>query len=525
MVVVGASSRVEISLYQPPVKLSQNLELEVWIDGERQKERVFFPLREHGINSQHYAPHQRCPLVLVSRDVKGDFQQKAEEVLIPAQSEEKSIGSPKSFVPGMSSAVVMPCEAVRAELSTSTWSTNWLGYTCYDGIILTRADVEGMSGPVYEAISRYVECGGSVAVVGGGEVPEAWGEGQATQGAIGSYEVGFGEYLVVEEGDLDGWNMAIWSVLKQSWDETAEPWRYIKSREMANRVFPVVEDMQIPLRGMFVLILAFALLIGPLNIVFFSKKGRRMRLFWTVPLLSLVTSAGILVYSLLSEGIHGKSRLETITILDERSHRASTIGLIGYYSPLTPSGGLRFSYETELTPQTRDARSWDEEDSRLTVDWTNGQDLTSGWIRARIPTHFMVRKSETRRERLLVREDGNRVVTVVNGLGGRITSLFVADSEGRIHTGGDIETGAQAQLRAGPLRCSSRSESLRQLYGLDWTMILVRITEAPEAYLSPGTYLAQIDGAVFVEEGLEGGGERNQTTVVYGITRGADDEG
>ena len=44
-------------------------------------------------------------------------------------------------------------------------------------------------------------------------------------------------------------------------------------------------------------------------------------------------------------------RAEGLTVLDEAAGRASTVGWIGFYTPLAPRDGLHFSPDTELTPQ------------------------------------------------------------------------------------------------------------------------------------------------------------------------------
>ena len=55
--------------------------------------------------------------------------------------------------------------------------------------------------------------------------------------------------------------------------------------------------------------------------------------------------------------------------------------------------------------------------SARTLDWTGGQHLTSGWVSARVPAHFMLRKSEPRRERVEVSRNDEGELVAVNGLG------------------------------------------------------------------------------------------------------------
>src|SRR5205823_12860439 len=91
--------------------------------------------------------------------------------------------------------------------------------------------------------------------------------------------------------------------------------------------------------------------IGPVNISLLSRWKRRIWLLWTVPLLSGFTVLAVFGYMLLSEGWSRHLRIETITVLDESTLRAATVGWTAFYSPVTPGDGLHFSYDTEVTLQ------------------------------------------------------------------------------------------------------------------------------------------------------------------------------
>src|SRR5262249_57686222 len=118
----------------------------------------------------------------------------------------------------------------------------------------------------------------------------------------------------------------------------------------------------------------------------------------TTPAVSLLTIFAVFGYMIVSEGWHGHLRTETLTLLDENSHHAVTIGRTGFYSPLTPGGGLHFSPETELMPQTgsmeeasiytRGRRPSSGSGSSCSLDWTQAQHLSRGWVNARTPAHF-----------------------------------------------------------------------------------------------------------------------------------------
>jgi hypothetical protein len=281
----------------------------------------------------------------------------------------------------------------------------------------------------------------------------------------------------------------------------------------------------------------FVTVIGPLNLMFLTRKKRRIWLLWTVPLISLLTCATVFGYMLVSEGWHAHSRTEVLTVLDENARRATTIGWIAFYSPLTPGRGLRFTPDTELSPQLTQDYYWARSSGAArTMDWTSEQHLSSGWVTARTPAQFMVRKTETRRERVEIRRSSNGELTAVNALGADIRHFRYADPAGQVYTAGHIAAGAQATLQPGP-KLSEHApliHDLRHLYAgdfltrssaipSDWLHSIDRLDNDSHSFLAPGRYIAVLDSAPFMEEGLKAKYAKTRS-VVIGIHKESADE-
>ena len=222
-----------------------------------------------------------------------------------------------------------------------------------------------------------------------------------------------------------------------SWQKTSDPWQIGRSVVDANAAFPVVSGLDVPVRSMFL----FALAIGPVNLIVLSHKRRHIWLLWTIPIISLMTCCAVFAYATFAEGWKRHVRTEGLTILDERIHRATTIGWTAFYSSLTPGDGLHFGYETELTPQIVL-----EAGTPRTVEWTHDQHLSSGWVTAHVPAHFMIRKSEIRRERVRIRQGGDAGLRVVNGLGADINQFWLAVIDGAIYSATGIPAGTEAAM-------------------------------------------------------------------------------
>ena len=459
-VVVGPSATVYVSLLQPPVLMYGDA-LGVAIDGKMQKEDVPLSLGRHGwdvfvsyisTGGSRRVRVNRSPLslqILISRNVDPtDLHTHADTLL---NSLYPSSPSPSSggFSPSGGRSASAPYQTIDIGFPVSAWSTSWLGFSRYDGVVVTGDDIRRMPPDVQSALWRYLECGGALFVLGGRDLPESWRvreslktEPAADATGIVVYDVGFGRYIVSPEIDTKGLDREQWKLIVGSWLETAAPWRWEGIVEKANTLFPIVSGLGVPVRGLFFLMLLFAVAIGPVNLIVLSRKKRRIWMLWTTPAISLITCLAVFAYATFAEGWNRHARTEGLTLLDERSRRATTIGWTAFYSALTPSDGLHFGYESELTPL---AQSMTTNNAR-TVDWTHDQHLANGWVIARVPAHFMIRKSETRRERVTVRKGTDTALRIVNGLGADINQLWLADRDGTIYSATNIPAGVEAAL-------------------------------------------------------------------------------
>ena len=459
-VVVGPSATVYVSLLQPPVLMYGDA-LGVAIDGKMQKEDVPLSLGRHGrdvfVNYISTGGSTRVrvnssPLslqILISRNVDPtDLHTHADRLL---NSLYPSSPSPSSggFSPSGAPSASAPYQIIDLGFPVSAWSTSWLGFSRYDGVVVTGDDIRRMPPDVQSALWRYLECGGALFVLGGRELPESWRveeslktEPPAHATGIVVYDVGFGRYIVSPEIDTKGLDRDQWRLIVRSWLETTTPWRWEGIVEKANTLFPVASGLGIPVRGLFFLMLLFAVAIGPVNLIVLSRKKRRIWMLWTTPAISLITCLAVFAYATFAEGWNRHARTDGLTLLDERSRRATTIGWTAFYSALTPSDGLHFGYESELTPL---AESMTTNIAR-TIDWTHDQHLANGWVTARVPAHFMIRKSEMRRERITVRKGTDADLRVVNGLGADINQFWLADRDGTIYSATDIPAGVEALL-------------------------------------------------------------------------------
>lgn len=533
---VGPGATATALLWQPELPPLAGTGLAVTIDGREQDDGVPLPV-SHGLGGTYGYPYWSgyypgvvggtdSPNVFIDRTIDGDLEKwftvpdrgKNAAAVAPAPA------TPTPFGPAPVTAgnglLVSRDDLARADAPVAAWGTSWLGYSRFDGIIVAAPEFDHAPEAVRTALAQYVECGGSLTVLGPCRLPETWHRRKNSHPAYTVYYPGFGECIVTADADLRRWTDARWDGFARaaiaSWEQTAAPWRQPRNTSDAVRVFPVVENSTVPIRGLFLLMLGFAVVIGPVNLAVLGRRHRRIWMLWTIPLISLITCAAVFGYTLAVEGWHGELRTEALTLLDDTTHQATTLAWTGVYAPVAPSDGLRFGYDTEVTPHLGDFPR--RGGTARTVDWTEDQHVASGWVAARVPVYFMLGKSEARRERISLAREADGSLSMVNGLGADVQEFRYADRDRRVYTARSVPAGARAALQPSSDKPTPGPASqLRRLSRSDWLGIWEIPKTNPLHYLSARTYVAVLDGQPFVEDALRSAKNRRTAGVVYGI--------
>ncbi|MFM8470233.1 MAG: hypothetical protein ACKODH_09725, partial [Limisphaerales bacterium] len=426
------------------------------------------------------------------------------------------------FSHGSSSPAYQGPTVLRSELESANWSESWLAYTCFDLVVLARGDLAVMNAAQQNALRSYVEAGGGLAVLGLTELPKAWQSTARAKSKAGqnrsleAFEMGFGQCLLIGPTSIASLFGVQFDALKDLARESGQVWQSMPNDSGANSEFPIIEDTRIPVRGIVFIMLAFILIVGPFNLFFCARANRRIAMLWTIPLISFVTCAIVFGYSLMSEGITPTTRTEAVTFLDQAAHRTTTLARQAFYTPLTPGDGLRFSHDTEVTPLV-DVNNYNGGNSRE-LELSQAQHLTRGWVTARVPAHFALRKSETRRERVQIQRLPDGRVTVLNGLGADIQTLWLRDDKGRVFKGEGLKAGQNVTLSgSATVTTTTTANALGTLYQGAWVGAHDALASDPGNSLRPNTYLAVMADAPFIEIGLPKPGNTRARQTIIGL--------
>lgn len=540
---IPAGATATIRLLQPPIAISGSNEIGVSIDGRMQRDGASFtPVASH---IQGYA-HR-------SNDIAHIFASQS----VPAETRDLfRLEYGKAVTPaathGASVVASSDPELVTwlANIPVEDWSDNWLAYTRFDCVAITPSDwteMESRRPQVQAALRKYAEAGGMLCIAGTDwKAPTDW---IVDPNDNRRYRAVFGQIYLLDnnlKGKEDQINPFREEVLKVAglWrramgDPTRSPHHIghafggsgiLSGDTSLLNSMPTLAHYGVSIKLIMILIIVFAVLIGPVNIYVLSLIKRRIWLLWTVPLTSLIASVLVLGASFLQEGFLRQSSSASFTVLDQRSEEATTIGFVGFYATLTPRG-IVFSPGTEATACLQRGYGGENRSLELNIIGGGNQFLSRGWIHARVPSYFALRKAESqRKERINFDWSGTHsgdAATATNGLGVDVKRLVVRSPEGFLYEINEIKAGEKATLvKIGD--DSKKPEKFASLVRLDADAGSF-LQSGPSAAsfgfdaldrnrLPAGCYQAELDAwNPFVEPGIEGMTPYQNKTILYGI--------
>ncbi len=487
---VPAGSRLEVAMRQPPFALWVH-QVEVSVDG-RDVEPLGAPSSMGAGASFGDSPGE--PLVLASSRL-------AREALPPEPPAEGSSEASEGLAAGRPPPGV---RVVRADVPPAGWSPSWLAYSGFEGVALSAAELAEAPEAVRVALRAYAEAGGVLLVVGPGPAAsllDLAGAGSATgSGRLVRRQEGFG--VVVLAADPTALDAVAMGVLLADLQRAGAPWRQPRggAAAAARKAVPV-HDATVPVRGLFLFILAFVTLVGPVNLLLLDRWKRRLWILVTVPAIAGLATAGLVAYGYLAEGFLRQHSVLSVTLLDQATHRAATWAWSGFYASLTPSEGLQLGEETEVTPLF-DLRGPGARDLDLGIDWSLGQRLAPGWLVARSPVHLETRAVAARRQRLLLARGPDGRLEVENGLGAPLEALLVADAGGGVWSGVDVPVGGRRLLVRSGVVPDAPGDVAAEVTSAGLPQAAGRLVTEPRQYLVAGTYVARLAGDPFSEPGL-----------------------
>jgi len=187
---------------------------------------------------------------------------------------------------------------------------------------------------------------------------------------------------------------------------------------------------ELPFRTFTVLLILFALLIGPLNFALVQRLGRPVLLLVTIPSIALVCTLLVVGYGIFWQGVDVRVAAQSLTVLDQREHRATTALERLMFAGLSPGPGLRPGAGTVLC--AKPSEQWSGANGNLRVDDRDGTLLAGDYLPVRRRARQVILSDRSARGRLVV-DRTSAGLEVQNGLGTTLDRLLVRDATGAFH--------------------------------------------------------------------------------------------
>ena len=554
-VVVEAKSEAMATILQPPVSLGY-APLSISIDNGRNIPMSFSAM-QHGF--QRYRSGGMVGNILVSNKITANQRELLTRGTLeedtPPESPDAAAGMGMGMMGGMGGipgfSTTPELHAIwQSEVPTDQWSDQWLSYTRFDCVVVNHDDMLVLKPEAFRAVRRYVEMGGMLVVLDARSAqpsnwPKHWvempklfrgvvSETRTTDSSAGALYVGEqlpdgltelmpmptgltyyralqGEAFVMSGGNEESCIKHLRAEILSIARRNDTILRFAENgAETFERIAPLGISYSIPVRPLVVLVIFFALLIGPVNMLVLGFFRRRVWLIWTIPLTSVAASCLVLGLVVFSEGVKKVTSVKSVTILDQRRGEAMTSGIVGLYRTFAPPGGITFSNSTEVTPAIGNM-----DGLSLGLQTYGEQRLTQNWIRPRIPAFYLLRKAASSNVRLVF--DWHGEPTVTNGLGVRIAKLNVVSPEGKTYTVELLEAGQKANmvLVSGP-NIDIEHPAFQASSSFD-----NQLNRNSLPTQGRGTYTANIEGdSPFLEPGIDNMKPYTQINTIYGIFSG-----
>lgn len=195
----------------------------------------------------------------------------------------------------------------------------------------------------------------------------------------------------------------------------------------AHDIDVLLPGLDLPYRALMLVLLAFAIVVGPVNLYWVKRTKKPVLLLVSVPVIAIVFSLAMFAYGVVAQGLDVRARRSTLTLLDQRAHRATTLETREIFAGLAPGRGLRPGPGAWLFADP-EAVSFSQQ-RRASIESTEGLEYGGDYLPARTPTRQTIVTDRAARGRVeLMRENGGWSARF--GLGADVKEFVYRDASG-----------------------------------------------------------------------------------------------
>lgn len=372
-----------------------------------------------------------------------------------------SASSSTPLQPILPSAISLAVMAKRGEalkaytitggLDPANAPEDWRGWSAFSCLLCDESDWIGMTAGQRRALLAWVGLGGRVGLLVTDASPQRFDQlGLPAADPAGRRRVGAGEIVPLP---WNGEELALADVETFLAQQPLHP----RSDRLAassfrdgstgterwgaglQQLFAVFGPRQLPIAAILAFLGIFSLIAGPVNLMVFSRPGRRARMFWTTPLISLVATVLLLSLIFLRDGVGGAGARRVLCLLMPEQNELAIIQeqfsrtgvLLGTSFPIREPSWMR--------PLGTVAGN----EGLLEVD---GEERRGDWFSSRSDQGYLLETVRPSRAKIELVADGDGPPAVISSIEVPLTTLFVIDDEGTYWTATEIGTGERKPL-------------------------------------------------------------------------------
>lgn len=324
---------------------------------------------------------------------------------------------------------------------------DWRAYSGFDQIMLTEEDWAQIPPGQRNAIVSWIRLGGQMVV---------YSQGNPTVASLGlPTDSSFGRILIkpiAADLRLDARETVN---LAYSGSGSSSKSRLDAIANDFNSLWPIQDKFgkkSFNYLTFIVILIAFGIIVGPVNLFVFAKSGRRHRLFITTPIISLATSLILVVLIILQDGFGGDgTRVVLMEVRPDDNQNAAFIHQEQFSrTGVMTSSGFSVDASAYLTPvpiaQTRWSRFTDNYDTSGTYNLqpADGKLFASGaWFQSRSEQGQILAAVVPTRGRIEPAKDSNVMVSTFDF---PIETLLYLDANGDWYRADKISKGKNIKL-------------------------------------------------------------------------------
>lgn len=312
--------------------------------------------------------------------------------------------------------------------------TDWRGLAGFEVIWLLPADLAACAPEQRNALRDWVARGGLL-VLHGGERP------------VDFAEEGFGQVKV--EPANSGANLDVPGVITLLLARApARSLWFGSPYKVGWGMYQSLGEFHPNVGVLALLLIVFALLVGPLNLYVFAGSHRRARLLWTTPVISLAASVVIVLLILFRDGFGGEGERVAVVHLLPGQRKAAVLqeqfsrtGVLTHSEFHTESDVVVVPIAADdLGPRT-DREYW-MDGRHFSGDWFNSRSVQAQWLEAVVPSRAEVRLLNPQEVK-----ESDAAPVIVSSVDVPLSDFYYLASEHRFWYAPTVKTGERTVLQ------------------------------------------------------------------------------